>query len=67
MRKAEGFKQMNVRTPEALYEKFHRLFPARGMKQAFFLRIVELAVEKGKDWSMTKQIEDEIEERYGGK
>ena len=64
--KNEYFKQLNVRCPKTLYEKFHRVFPGRGMKQAFFLRLVELAVEKGANWSMVKQIEDEVEEKYGG-
>jgi hypothetical protein len=36
------------------------------MKQAFFLRMMELAIEKGRDWNMIRQIEQEIEDRFGG-
>lgn len=63
--KCEDFKQLNIRAPRVLYEKFHRLFPARGEKQAFFLRILELAVEKGDKWSMVRAIQEEIEDKYG--
>jgi len=63
--KTKGFKQLNVRAPLPLYEKFHRIFPARGEKQTFFLRMMELAVEKGDKWSMVEQVREEVEERYG--
>ena len=65
MTKREGFKQLNVSAPIELYEGFHRIFPARGEKGTFFLRMMELAVEKGKNWSMVKQVQEEVEERYG--
>lgn len=60
-----GFKELKVAAPIGLYEQFHRLFPARGEKQTFFLRMMELAVEKGDSWSLVKQVQEEIEERYG--
>jgi hypothetical protein len=62
---SEDFKQLNIRAPKVLYEKFHRFFPARGEKQAFFLRILELAVEKGDKWSMVRAIQEEVEDKYG--
>jgi len=65
MTKVEGYKQLNIRAPTELYEQFHRIFPARGEKQTFFLRMMELAVEKGTKWSMTKQVREEVEDRYG--
>ena len=65
MAKRKGFKQLNVSAPIELYEAFHRIFPARGEKGTFFLRMMELTVEKGKNWSMVKQVQEEVEERYG--
>jgi predicted DNA-binding protein len=61
----DDYKQLNIRAPKALYEKFHRLFPAKGEKQTFFLRMIELAVEKGEKWSMTQAVREEVEEKYG--
>lgn len=61
----EDFKQLNIRCPKTLYERFHRIFPARGEKQAFFMRMIEIAVERGSKWSMAKQIEEEVKDRYG--
>lgn len=61
----EDYKQLNIRAPKALYEAFHRVFPARGEKQAFFIRMIELAVEKGQKWSMVRAVEEEVEEKYG--
>ena len=63
--KSKDFKQLNIRAPRALYEQFHRLFPAKGEKQTFFLRMIELAVEKGQKWSMVKAVQEEVEEKYG--
>lgn len=59
------FKQLNIRAPKELYERFHRLFPARGEKLTFFLRMMELAVERGEKWSLTEQVREEVEVRYG--
>jgi len=61
----EDYKQLNIRAPRAVYEQFHRLFPARGEKQTFFLKMIELAIERGQKWSLVKQVQEEISERYG--
>jgi hypothetical protein len=61
----EGFKELKVSAPIELYEQFHRLFPARGEKQTFFLRMMEMSVEKGNKWSLVKAVQEEAEERYG--
>jgi len=65
MTQREGFKQLNIRAPKELYERFHRIFCSRGEKQTFFLRMMELVVEKGSKWSMTKAVIEEVEEKYG--
>ena len=65
MTEDEDFKQMKIRAPRELYEQFHRVFPGRGEKQSFFLRMMELAAEKGSNWSLAKQVEQEVKERYG--
>lgn len=61
----EDFKRMNIRVPVSLYEAFHRIFPAKGEKQTFFMRVIELAVEKGQNWSLAKAVREEAEEKYG--
>ena len=61
----EKRKDLKVRLPEGLYEEFFRLFPGHGERQAFMQKMVELAVEKGRDWSLVAQVVDEVEERYG--
>jgi hypothetical protein len=63
--RSEEYKQLNIRAPRAVYEQFHRLFPARGEKQAFFLKMIELALERGQKWSLVKQVQEEVAERYG--
>lgn len=63
--KSKSFKQLNIRAPREMYEQFHRLFPARGEKQTFFLRMMELAIEKGSKWSMIQAVQEEVEEKYG--
>ena len=65
MKKQEGFKQLNIRAPVELYEAFHRIFSVKGEKQAFFLRMMALAVDKGAKWSMVEQVIEEVEEKYG--
>jgi hypothetical protein len=65
MKKQEGFKQLNIRAPIELFEGFHRIFSAKGEKQAFFLRMMELAIEKGSKWSMVERVIEVVEERYG--
>jgi len=65
MTQNENFKQLNIRAPKELYERFHRIFCSRGEKQTFFLRMMELVVEKGSRWSMTQQVIEEVKERYG--
>jgi len=57
-------KGMKVRLPVELWEEFHRLFPGHGEKQAFMQKMVMLAVEKGRKWSLVQQVIDEVEERY---
>ena len=56
---------MKVRLPVALYEEFYRLFPGFGERQAFLVKMVELAVRKGRSWSLVEQVIEEVEERYG--
>lgn len=58
-------KEMKFRLPVAVYEEFHRIFPGHGEKQAFFQKMVELAVRKGRKWSLVEQVVEEVNERYG--
>lgn len=54
-------KQIHFEVPKELYEDFHRLLPGRGEKKAFFLRLMELAVRKGRTWSFTQAVIEEVE------
>lgn len=58
-------KELKVRLPVPVWEEFHRIFPGFGEKQAFLEKMVELAVRKGRKWSLVEQVIDEVNERYG--
>jgi len=57
-------KELKVRLSVTVYEEFHRIFPGFGEKQAFLEKMVELAVRKGRSWSLVEQVIEEVEERY---
>ncbi len=42
----EEQKQIHFRVPTTLFEKFHSIFPGKGEKQDFFLRVVTEAVAR---------------------
>jgi len=54
----EGEKLYSFSVPLHLYEEFHRLFHARGQKKAFFIRLMQLAVEEGAKSDFAKLIWD---------
>ena len=62
---AEVRKELKVRLPVEVWEEFHRIFPGFGEKQAFLEKMVELAVRKGRKWSLVQLVVEEVEERYG--
>ena len=62
---AEVRKELKVRLPVEVWEEFHRIFPGFGEKQAFLEKMVELAVRKGRKWSLVEEVQREVEERYG--
>jgi hypothetical protein len=58
-------RDFKVRLTEGMYEEFFRLFPRRGERQAFLEKMVELAISKGRKWSLVQQVIEEVEDRYG--
>ena len=54
-------KQVHFEVPRVLFERFHQLFPVRGMKTEFFTRVMEVAVEVGRDNSFVKEVWEELE------
>ena len=55
-------KQIHFTVPDELFEAFHRVFPVRGQKKDFFLRIMSLAV----DTFEGKHPAEEVWEKYNG-
>lgn len=53
-------KHIHFIVPTELYEEFHRIFPGRGEKTAFFTKIMMIAVEKSEEFDIAGRVMDEF-------